>query len=89
MNKNNSIKSKVLKKFKNGHYDTIIVREGCTKYDLYISNYYRDNAFIRLGPKYDNKPKSAFEILYEENPACYETMLNRFKNIQEKMICYF
>ena len=62
----------------------LVVREGCTKYDLYISNYYRDNAFVRLGPKYDNKPKSAFEILYEENPACYETMLNRFKNIQEK-----
>jgi len=57
--------------------------EGRKDYDLYISSEYRDNAFVNLGTSFDVATCSQFELLYKINPNAYESLIKKFKNIQE------
>ncbi len=57
--------------------------EGRKDYDLYISSKYRENAFVNLGPSFDVANCSPFELLYKNNQDTYESLINKFKNMQE------
>tara|TARA_B100000035_G_scaffold140392_1_gene119577 strand:+ start:5315 stop:5821 length:507 start_codon:yes stop_codon:yes gene_type:complete len=57
--------------------------EGRKDYDLYISSEYRQNAFVNLGPSFDVANCSPFELLYKNNQDTYESLINKFKNMQE------
>ena len=57
--------------------------EGRKDYDLYISSEHRKNAFVNLGPSFDVANCSPFELLYKNNQDTYESLINKFKNMQE------
>ena len=62
---------------------SVTTMEGRKDYDLYISSEYRDNAFVNLGPSFDVATCSPFELLYRINQNSYESLIKKFKNIQE------
>ena len=57
--------------------------EGRKDYDLYISSEYRDNAFVNLGTSFDVATCSPFELLYKNSRDNYESLLEKFKSMQE------
>tara|TARA_B110000495_G_C23028717_1_gene611940 strand:+ start:2075 stop:2575 length:501 start_codon:yes stop_codon:yes gene_type:complete len=57
--------------------------EGSKDYDLYISSRHRDNAFVNLGPSFDVATCSPFQLLYKNSPDTYESLIEKFKSMQE------
>lgn len=62
---------------------SVTTLEGRKDYDLYISSEYRDNAFVNLGPSFDVATCSPFELLYKNSRDNYESLLEKFKSMQE------